>query len=525
MLVDHFGNGCRTRGQVGSRASVTRFSSAVIGCGRILILLLLPMLAPGCPMAAPGVTTGGQQDIAAARRAILDGDVPDPASITVEGFLSEHSIEIEPPADAGLLYAVATTAWNSDFDAFTPLATLQIGFGTTLEPGEIERSDLNLCLVIDRSGSMGDSVDQRTGTSKLEAVKVAIDRLLAKLTADDLVSVVVFDSQATRIVRGAAGTDIATIKGALDDVTSGGGTDLANGLRRGFNTVRELSDGVRSDRIFVFTDALLSSRSETRARAFLDTMSSFADLGIGATVFGVGTQFGHEVAFDIAQIRGGNYFFLSDYDRIVGVFDDEFEYLVTPIAYDVTIAVDVPFAFDVAEVYGIPAEAPFPHALELHVPTLFLSTREGGGAVLIRIRPGALVNFDSENVLATVDMTYETPDGAVEAIPQITATLPAGLNASGDPPYFETVGTQRGVLLLNTSLVLKRACEDVFPTWYYRYDDSTRDVAIQRLSEFLPYFDELATGLADQPTESSRSLSQERSLVSQLLANIEARRF
>ncbi|MCH8967327.1 MAG: hypothetical protein IID43_06580 [Planctomycetes bacterium] len=81
-----------------------------------------------------GITTGGQQDIASARRTIEGGGVPDPASITVEGFLSEHSIPVEEPEDAGLLYATTSVAWNKDFDAFTPLATIQIGFGTTIDP-------------------------------------------------------------------------------------------------------------------------------------------------------------------------------------------------------------------------------------------------------------------------------------------------------------------------------------------------------------------------------------------------------
>jgi len=488
------------------------------------LLATLSAALTGCPSAPgdAGVTTGGQEDIAAARQAILAGDVPDPESITVEGFLSEHSIEIEPPTDAGLLYATATTAWNNDFDAFTPLATLQIGFGTTLKRDDIQRPDLNLCLVIDRSGSMGELIDGRSETSKLDAVRIAIDRLLAQLTPDDLVSVVVFNSSAARIVRGAVGDDLVAIKGALDNVTATGSTDLVPGLRRGFDTVKELRNGTRSDRIMVFTDALLRYRVDQRVRAFLDTMTSHANQGIGATIFGVGSQFGHEVAYDISQIRGGNYFFLSDYERIVGVFDEEFAFLVTPIAYDVTLKVDVPFEFDVTGVYGIPADEPLPHALELSVPTLFLSSREGGGAVLIRIRPGAAVDFTVENVLARVDMTYETPAGETETISRITASLPADLDSAAEPPYFETPGTQRGVLLLNTALVLKSACEDAFSSYsYHYYNPPNRDRAIARLTEFLPYFDGLAEGLVDKPSDTSRSLSQERTLLSQLLVNIE----
>ena len=148
-----------------------------------------------------GVTTGGQQDIAAARLAIEQGHVPDPASITVEGFLSEHSIEIEQPDDAGLLYTTTSVAWNRDFDTFGgPLATLQIGFGTTIDQATFERPSLNLCLVIDRSGSMGDFLDERSRTSKLDAVMIAIDRLIAQLTGLDQVSIVIFNKRSSTIL-------------------------------------------------------------------------------------------------------------------------------------------------------------------------------------------------------------------------------------------------------------------------------------------------------------------------------------
>ena len=53
--------------------------------------------------------------------------------------------------------------------------------------------------------------------------------------------------------------------------------------------------------------------------------------------------------------------------------------------------VSVPFEFDVVDVFGIVAQEPFPHSLELTIPTLFLSGREGGGTVFVRTRAGALV--------------------------------------------------------------------------------------------------------------------------------------
>lgn len=481
-------------------------------------------LSLGCPSAAPlGVTGGGQQDIAAARQAIEAGEVPDPDAISVEGVLSEHSIPSTPPADAGLLYATVGTAWNQDFDTFTPLVTVQIGFGTTLDLDAFQRPNLNLCLVIDRSGSMNDLVDARTDTSKLDAVKIAIDRMLPQLRGDDRVSIVAFAEGTRLALEAVRGDDYDAIKGALDGIRAEGDTNPVAGLARGYQTLRNHTSDVRSDRILLFTDAELTFRRDLEVQAFLNEMEDYGDRGVGTTVFGVGTSFGDEVAYDISQVRGGNYFFLGDYDRIVSVFDEDFDLLVTPIAYDVDIAVTIPAAYDLAGVYGLPGEFEPAREVKLTIPTLFLSRRQGGGVVFVRLRPGALADFTQPQTAATVALTYTTPEGDAMGPVELTAELPAGMSEGADPPYFADAGVQRGVLLLNTALVLKASCEDIwgeeyYGGYYYYFGDPGR--ALGRLTEFLPYFDGLAEGLEDRADETSRSLSQERALLQRLTINI-----
>ncbi len=469
-----------------------------------------------------GATPGGQQDIASARDTIERGGVPDPASITVEGFLSEHSIPMEPPANPGVVFANASTAWNRDFRSFTPTATVQIGFGTMVDAEAFQRTDLNLCLAIDRSGSMADLLDAQSDTTKLDAVKIAVDRLLGQLTAADRVNVVTFNTAAQTRLESVAGNNIAAIKTALDDVTATGGTDLATGLRRAHEVAARNAGGSRSARVLLFTDAELLRRNEDRVRRFLDVMREFAADGIGTTVFGVGTDFGHEVAYDIAQIEGGNYFFLSDYDRIVTIFDVEFDYFVTPIAYDVTLGVSVPFEFDVVGVYGVPYEGPFSHSLALKLPTLFLSNRQGGGAVFVRSRAGALTDFSEAQPAATIKLSYRTGAGVAMTQSTIIAALPPSLDATAARTYFQNNATKRGVLLLNTALTLRAACEDVYSNgYYYSYDTEARTRAAARLTEFLVFFDEMAAGLDDQSAPESRALSQERALLEKLRTNLQ----
>lgn len=490
----------------------------------VFMLLAYSCASPAFFPADLGVGTGGQQDIASARTTIERGEFPDPESITVSGFLSEHGIPTGAVDTEELLFVTAATAYLEDFDSFTPQVTLQVGFGTTIDRETFRRDPLNLCLVIDRSGSMGNPIDVRSGTSKLDAVRVAIDRLLARLDGEDIVSVVTFNADAGRRVDGAAGNDIATIKSALTEFDAEGGTDLVDGLIEGYRTVNRHRGGGRSDRLMVFTDALLVRFEEFVTRRFLNVLEQNAENGIGVTLFGVGTDFGHDIAYDISQVRGANYFFLGDYDRIVSVFDEEFDFLVTPVAYDVSLRVSVPFEFDVVDVYGIPfSRNPPPNVLELRIPSLFLSSRQGGGEILIRTRPGALVDFGREINVGDVQLSYATPEGEMRTYPTISAALPANVDPAASTPYFESESARRAVLLLNTALVLRRAVEDVWECSYCFCGRFGMSRAAQRLEEFLPYFDSLAEGLEDRVSDTSRSISQERDLLEKLLQNINGR--
>jgi len=500
-----------------------------------LAILFCSCLPIGCGVFSPtvpvGVTTGGTEDNAFARQLIESGEVPDPAAITVEGFLSEHSIDLAPPAEPSALYARTAAAWNADFDELTPLVTIQVGFGTNIDLASFHRDPINLCLVIDRSGSMDEDFDLRSRSTKLDAVRIAIDRLLASLTADDRVSVVTFAEQPTTLLEPVPGNDIISVKSSLEGLIAAGAADLAAGMVRGYQVVQGASDPARSDRIMVFTDAQVTS-GISQSEDFLAVMRAYVDDGIGATLVGVGVDFGQQLATDIFQVRGGNFVYLNDYDRIRQVFDEEFDFLVSPIAEDIRLAAEIPFSLDVTDAFGLPNVDTSTHTLELVIPTLFYSTRQGGSAILIRLRPGSLVDFSQAIEAAVITLEFDA-DGATTRR-TFRVTLPAGLDPAAVEPYFQNSGTQRAVLLLNTALVLQNAAKDAYSGYIfdpvtdsieYQYPDLfDYERAIARLTEFLPYFDTLAAGLVDQPDAASRSLSEERVLVVKLLENVQTMR-
>lgn len=109
---------------------------------------------------------------------------------------------------------------------------------TCRAPGSVPTA-LDLALVLDSSGSMGDNDPQ--GLRKTESKKL-VDALLA----NDRASVVDFDSSA-RLAQ-ALTSDKAAIKAAIDTIDNAGGTDIGAGVRVGIDSLgRSYLAAVTSD--------------------------------------------------------------------------------------------------------------------------------------------------------------------------------------------------------------------------------------------------------------------------------------
>ena len=78
----------------------------------------------------------------------------------------------------------------------------------------------------------------------------------------------------------------------------------------------------------------------------------------GLSVFGVGLNFGNELVYHISKLRGGNFFFLESPEKIAKVFDTEFDYLVTPLVYDLKVRIETPKGLKLKAVYGLPTWKP-----------------------------------------------------------------------------------------------------------------------------------------------------------------------
>ncbi len=456
----------------------------------LTLLVLAGSSTMGCLMEIGdlGLTPGGSQDIQLAREIIAEGGVPRAEQFTAEGLFSEHDLPLPKQETCSeVVCPRAALATISPVDGSGPRVLVQLGFDTDIV--EFERSPLNLALVVDISGSMLGS--------KLDSTKQALHTLVDQLDEGDRASLVAFDDQAELRMTSELmdGVGRAQLHEAIDALEVDGSTNIEAGLALGYESMAGFVDGSGGveDRLMLFTDAQPNTGA-TDSASFVSQVQGRADTGVGISVFGVGLDLGAALADAVGQVRGGNSFYLADEDAIANVFDDEFDMIVTPVAYDLHFDArpSEPFAFVAA--YGTPDAAP-DGSVEVSLATVFLSKRDGAMAVVLEGPQAQLV--EGETVVSFA-LEHTTLDGQLVS-QTFDASWRGGSTPIGESGHADGVGAAKLAVLLDAHLALSAAADTCYGTL-------PRDEALARIDAAAARLDELGDALADQPLRSDAEL-------------------
>jgi Ca-activated chloride channel family protein len=394
-----------------------------------------------------GATVGGAQDIGYARQLIESGRVPRFLDFSPEGLYSEHDIptpasECNEKLCLSLGYGYAPTVDDKSNALF-----VHLGMNSNIRPDEFHRQHLQLALVIDRSGSM-------QGAS-MDAVKTALRALVARLTPEDEVALIEFNNSANLLLPPTHVNDQNAILGAIDALQAGGGTNIEAGLTLGFGEIAALPlRAGTSRRVMLFTDAM-PNIGRTDSAGFRELTARYAGEGIGLTAFGVGVDFGQELIYHISKLRGGNFFFLESPEKIAKVFDTEFDYLVTPLVYDLKVKIETPAGLKLKAVYGLPTWKPGDRDAVLEIPTVFLSSNRG--AIILRYeRDGdKLLALADGDLIATGSLGFTDVDGSRHTQQSV---LRSGASLEPGTQFYTHDGMRMAVGLTNIFFGLRDAC-------------------------------------------------------------------
>jgi Ca-activated chloride channel family protein len=209
------------------------------------------------------------------------------------------------------------------------------------------RAPLNLCLVIDRSGSMEGE--------PLEYTKKACAYVVDLLEPDDILSIVTFAEDVQVVMPPRKVVNKELIKAHIMRIEVGDTTNLYDGLLVGGNQLKSIPLSNYTNRILLFTDG----EPTTGIRDYPTITQLAGDLReavIKVTALGFGLEYNEELLVGIAKRGGGNYYYISRPELIQEVFRKEMESLLTVALRNPKVKVHLSRWVKARDVLGYPAE-------------------------------------------------------------------------------------------------------------------------------------------------------------------------
>jgi Ca-activated chloride channel family protein len=191
------------------------------------------------------------------------------------------------------------------------------------------RTPLNLCLVLDRSGSMEGP--------PLDYAKQAVQYVVDLLSPNDVLSIVVFDETVDVLMPPQRVTNKQAIKDGIAQIQPGYTTNISDAMTLAAQQLGSTDDKTRATRMVFLTDG----DPTAGIKDFHSLVQHAGDIkarGITCTFLGFGPEYNEELLAGMAKKTGGNYYYIAQPQLIPEVFRTELEKLVTVTAMNVRLS-------------------------------------------------------------------------------------------------------------------------------------------------------------------------------------------
>jgi Ca-activated chloride channel family protein len=278
------------------------------------------------------------------------------------------------------------------------------------------RVPLNVCLVLDRSGSMGGD--------KIHYVKEAANFVVDNLSRDDYLSLVEYDHEIAVLQKAETVRDKNLIKRRIAEITARGSTNLSGGIFEGYEQAHTSVNEHRVNRVLLLSDGLANQGITEPVKLCALAAQWFREKGISLSTFGVGSDYNEDLMTELSENGGGNYYFIESPDRIPDIFAEELQGLLTVVAQNCKMTLEFPGSFvSCDKVYGYPAQIRN-GAVEIMLNDLFSNQQK---AVLFKL---SLKPELSEDITFDLSVRY---DDALESMSRITEQRQLRIRREAEP--------------------------------------------------------------------------------------------
>lgn len=195
------------------------------------------------------------------------------------------------------------------------------------------RAPVNLALVIDKSGSMSGDKIARAREAALEAVR--------RLSADDIVSLVVYDNGVRVLVPAARVGDGEALASAIVGIEASGGTNLHGGVVAGADQLRRRIEEGYTHRVVLLSDGQANVGPQT-PEALGSLGARLVREGISVTTIGLGLDYNEDLMARLARRSDGNTYFVEHGRDLPRIFKEELGDVLSIVARRLVIEVEFP---------------------------------------------------------------------------------------------------------------------------------------------------------------------------------------
>jgi Ca-activated chloride channel family protein len=283
-----------------------------------------PSVEGGAPARGPDAGTLPRQGVAStfaldvdtasygfARRALLDGRLPDPATIRPEEFV--NALDQDYPQPEGDGFSMTVDGARIPGSPEGAARVLRVGLQT--RAAAAGRGAAALTFVVDVSGSMAEP-------GRLDLVKDALHFLVDQLGPADSVAIVAYSDEARVLQPMTRVDESASLHAAVDRLSPEASTNLEGGLLLGYRTAREGFREGLTNRVILLSDGL-ANVGNTAADPILARVREEAGKGIALLCVGVGSQYGDQLMEQLADKGDGFAVYTSEREQARRLFVDK----------------------------------------------------------------------------------------------------------------------------------------------------------------------------------------------------------
>jgi Ca-activated chloride channel family protein len=297
---------------------------------------------------------------------------------------------------------------------------------------------LNLCLILDHSGSMQGK--------PLETVKQAAINIIEKLNSEDNLSIIAFDHRAKVLFPNQLVTDKFDIIKRLQILEADGGTAIDEGLKIG---IKEIAKGEKNKvkQIFLLTDGENEHGNNDRCLKLAQLTSEY---NITLNTLGFGAHWNQDILEKIADLGGGSLSYIEKAENALAQFNQLFSRIQSVGLTNSYLNLELSPQIRLAEIKPIAQVAP--ETVELTYTQNTSGFRVRLGDLMKDITREILVNLYiaqlpvGNQTIAKINVNYDDPSLNQENLSSETIPINVEVQAQYQPKQDQNV--QKSILAL-----------------------------------------------------------------------------